>query len=257
MRNPRLMAAYAARRRRARLLLGPVPPRQRAILPTGAFLSLPPTDAEPVELAAERLFGRKPVGLWRYATARDETAFYAARWERIGRRKAIRPISWVDPIGWQLKAWPHRRPLFNLPTLERRPDAPVVVCEGEKAARAAQAIFPDHVATTSSGGACEPSRSDWTVLQGRTVLIWPDFDSAGQIYAWAVATRLAALNCVISIVDAQTLAAVDCGGCAQEPAAGWDAADAAAEWSDLNALRSAATNLSAPFFAGPSVRSRA
>src|SRR5580704_10285427 len=42
--------------------------------------SCPPVDAEPGAMAAARLYGRKPDGVWRYATAQDETAFYAVRW---------------------------------------------------------------------------------------------------------------------------------------------------------------------------------
>ena len=46
--------------------------RQRAQSESGrgAPPTCPPADAEPGALAAARLYGRKPDGIWRYATAR-------------------------------------------------------------------------------------------------------------------------------------------------------------------------------------------
>ncbi len=114
----------------------------------GAPPTCPPADAEPGAMAAARLYGRKPHGLWRYATADDETAFYAARWNEAEGKKTFRPLSWRDGAGWQFVAWPDHRPLFNLPDLVSKPKAPVVICEGEKAAEAAAAIFPNSIVTT-------------------------------------------------------------------------------------------------------------
>jgi putative DNA primase/helicase len=220
--------------------------REREANPT-----LPPADAESGAVAAARLFGRKPDGLWRYATAEDETAFYAARWHEADGKKTFRPVSWRDGDGWQFTAWPDHRPLFNLPALSQHPTATVVICEGEKAADAAAKVFPKSIVTTSSGGRGAASKTDWTPMAGRTVLIWPDFDAAGEKYAREVAGILAALDCVISIVDAKALASIDPNGGARVPIKKWDAADGAKEWRDLAALRKAATGLHKPFDRGP------
>ena len=133
--------------------------------------------------------------------------------------------------------------MFNLPDLVSKPKAPVVICEGEKAAEAAAAIFPKSIATTSSGGAGAAAKTDWTPLAGRSILIWPDHDAAGEKYAREVATILAALGCSVSIIDAKALAAIDPAGGAREPRDKWDAADAKAEWPDLAALRKTAAEL--------------
>jgi len=218
---------------------------------SGAPPTCPPADAESGALAAARLYGRKPDGLWRYATAEDETAFYAARWNEADGKKTFRPVSWVAGDGWQLVAWPDHRPLFNLPDLVSKPKAPVVVCEGEKAAEAAAAIFPNSIATTSSGGAGAAARTDWTPLAGRSLSIWPDNDAAGEKYAREVAAILAALDCSVSIVDAKALAAIDPAGGAREPRDKWDAADARAEWPDLAAPRETAVGLRKAFDLGP------
>ena len=211
----------------------------------------PPADAEPGALAAARLQGRKPDGLWPYATAQDEIAFYAARWNEADGKKTFRPISWSERAGWQFEAWPDHRPLFNLPEIVSRAKAAVVICEGEKAAEAAAAIFPNSIATTSSGGAGAVAKTDWTPLAGRSILIWPDHDAAGEKYAREVAAILAALDCSVAIIDAKALAAVDPAGGAREPRDKWDAADAMAEWPDLAALRKTAAGLRKTFDPGP------
>ena len=133
------------------------------------------------------------------------------------------------------------------PNLSPTRKAPVVICEGEKAAEAAAAIFPNSIATTSSGGAGSASKTDWMPLAGRSILIWPDHDAAGEKYAREVAAILAALGCSVAIIDARALAAIDPAGGAREPGAKWDAADAKAEWPDLAALRKAAGRLRKAF----------
>jgi hypothetical protein len=253
MRLSGLMLSHFARRCQARRALkeGGAAwirlPEAAALWESRTPAALPPADAESATLAATRLAGRKPDGLWRYATAADVTAFYAARWDEADGRKMFRPLSWSPREGWRFGAWPAPRPLYNLPVLFRRPTAAVVVCEGEKAADAATTIFPDRVATTSSNGAGAAFNSEWTPLAGRAVLLWPDLDGAGAGYARNVATRLTSLGCAVSIIDAWALAAIDPGGGRREPRRKWDAADAAAEWRDLDALAEVAAKLAKPF----------
>lgn len=211
----------------------------------------PPADAEPGEDAAARLYRRKPDAIWRYATAEGETAFHVARWDEKDGKKEIRPVSWREGEGWAFAAWPDQRPLYRLDEITATPGANIVICEGEKAANAAAAIFPKSIVTTSSGGSQAAAKTDWSPLAGRRVLIWPDNDAAGRKYAEQVAQIVAALDCAVSIIDAAALAAINPAGGAREPVEKWDAADAAAEWSDLGALRKAAANFAKPFDAGP------
>ena len=74
----------------------------------------PPADAEPGALAAARLYGRKPDGLWRYATAEDETAFYAARWNEADGKKTFRPISWRERGRLAIRGLAGSSPLVQL-----------------------------------------------------------------------------------------------------------------------------------------------
>jgi putative DNA primase/helicase len=200
----------------------------------------PPPDAENGVLAAARLYGRKPDSSWRYETADSETAYYVARWNEGDGKKVIRPLSWFDGESWKFGAWPNARPLYNLPAIAEQPNAPIIICEGEKAADAAARIFPMSIAATSSGGAGAAAKTDWSPLANRHVLIWPDNDAAGDKFAREVAATLAALDCSVSLIDAKALASIEPRGGAREPREKWDAADAIQEWPDLAALRKVA-----------------
>jgi uncharacterized protein (DUF927 family) len=213
--------------------------------------TLPPVDAEPPEIAAARLFGRPPESIWRYATAEGETAFDICRYNTKGGLKDFLPRCWFSGHGWQSKHWPAPRPLYNLDRVAARPHAPIIVCEGEKAADAAACIFPKFIATTSSGGSSAFSKTDWMPVAGRRVLIWPDADEPGAEYGREVATILVELDCDVSVIDADTLAAIDPQSGVRKAAKGWDAANAMDEWKDLSALSKAILSLTKPFDPGP------
>jgi len=128
---------------------------------------------------------------------------------------------------WRFKGFPAPRPLYGLDRLAQRPSAPVVVCEGEKAADAAGELLPDHVAVTSSNGAKSAGKADWSVLSGRNVTLWPDNDDEGKAYAEAVAKALRGIAKSIKIAAAPA-AAAEKWDAADALAEGWDRAKAAA-----------------------------
>lgn len=130
---------------------------------------------------------------WRYLDANGNFLGCVVRYDGPGD-KAILPITFcAGPNGtreWRKKSWISPRPLYGLDRLAARPDAPVIVTEGEKAADAAEKLFPGHVAVTSPGGSNAAGNADWSHLDGRKVIVWPDHDEAGEKYA-ADVTRLA------------------------------------------------------------------
>ena len=128
----------------------------------------------------------QPSQRWPYLYANGELAGYVARWERPDGGKEIRPLV-LENRRWCQKGIPSPRPLYNLQALGERPDAPVLVVEGEKTSDAAGKLFSSHVPTTSMNGAKAVYLSDWTPLQGREVIIWPDNDLDGRRYAREVA----------------------------------------------------------------------
>ena len=128
----------------------------------------------------------KPTRLWPYWHADGELACFMARWDRPDGSKAIRPLK-LENGRWRQRSIDPPWPLLDLPALVSRPDAPVLVVEGEKASEAAGKTFPSYVSTTCMFGAKSPTRSDWTLLNGREVVIWPDNDPDGQSFASQVA----------------------------------------------------------------------
>ena len=123
----------------------------------------------------------KPSYVWPYYDAAGKLIGYVARFE-TGDGKQFRPLALKDSR-WRVQGLPAPRPLFNLPAILRRQDAPVLVCEGEKAAEAASKRFPHVVATTSMHGAKSPHKTDWSPLEAKSVTVWPDNDKAGATFA--------------------------------------------------------------------------
>ena len=205
----------------------------------GELLSPVPADAPPMPETHVR--HGQPAARWIYRDAAGLTLFAVLRFDRADGGKEFLPLTlWRDTQGlrWCWKSVPAPRPLYNLHKLAARSDAPVVICEGEKSADAAERIFPKSVATTSPSGANAADRSDWSVLRGRKVLVWPDDDAPGCAYARKVSAILAALDCDVSIIDAAALARTAPGGGLREPSKeGWDAADAITEWPDTSTLQ--------------------
>jgi|CXWL01.1.fsa_nt_gi hypothetical protein len=166
----------------------------------------------------------KPSRSWCYLDAAGEPLFYVARYETPDG-KLFFPWCW-DGSHWIAKAWPAPRPLYGLDLLAVRPEAPILVAEGEKSAEAARIIAGGvYVVVSWPNGAKAVDKADWSPLKGRSVTIWPDADEAGVAAAQQIAAKLAPHCPQIKILD------VLCG----EPLPpGYDAADALAEDWDLD-----------------------
>ena len=74
------------------------------------------------------------------------------------------------------------KPLFKLSELLQT-DLPIILTEGETCANQAQKYFPNHFVTTYQGGRSgwgdhelKKYHSDFSVLKGREVTLWPDID---------------------------------------------------------------------------------
>ena len=91
-----------------------------------------------------------------YTDLNDQVTHYVGRIEARGdKAKQFIPITYGrlnGKLGWHRKAPNAPLPLYGLNRLASMPDATVILCEGEKAADAAQAMFLDYACLSWSGG---------------------------------------------------------------------------------------------------------
>jgi putative DNA primase/helicase len=171
-----------------------------------------------------------PSEVWTYRDSAGAVLGYVCRFE-TAKGKELRPRTlWVNPDGkmrWRWASWEPPRPLYGLDRLASQPYALVILVEGEKAADAATASWPDYVAVSSPHGARSAHKADWSPLKGRSVTIWPEADDAGRAFA-----RIAAGCCFdagaanVRLVDVPT-----------EWPKGWDLADELPDSCDCETLR--------------------
>ena len=112
--------------------------------------------------------------------------------------------------------------MFGLPALGQRPEATVLVVEGEATAEAAALLFPELLVISWANGTNAIAKTDWLPLAGRSVTLWPDADGPGRKAMARLGSLLADLDCRLQLVDPPA-----------ELPQGWDLADA--DWSALEA----------------------
>ena len=125
-----------------------------------------------------------PAAHWTYHTADGLRVGIICRFNLPDGSKEVLPITWCRHVsgreGWRWKSFAKPRPLYRQPDLLAKPDAWVLVVEGEKTADAAARLMPHLAVTTWSGGSKALSLADWSVLADRKVLFWPDADEPGR-----------------------------------------------------------------------------
>ena len=207
-------------------------PPKRPSGPLAAILPVPRTALtfDPRSLAGEALGG-----CWDYLDSQGRLLGYAVRANATDGSKAwVKPVVWTTE-GWKAQAFPTPRPLYGLADLAQRPEAPVLIVEGEKTACAARVLFEDRVCMTWPGGSSAVAQADWRRLKGRHVTIWPDADEPGAKAAQAVAD--AALK--VGALEARIV---------ELPAGlskGWDLADPIPAGMDVAELIATAINVRA------------
>jgi 5S rRNA maturation endonuclease (ribonuclease M5) len=177
---------------------------------TAAPAAAAPKAAPPDQDALRERQKDPPDAKWVYSEA-DGTHFVTTyRWNALpgrGLGKIVRP--W-DGMNWKMPEGP--RPMLYLADAMTT-TAPIVICEGEKTCDALRAA--GFVATTNAGGSSTVSKTDWTPLRGKDVVIWADNDPAGVKFA-------AALTAILRDMASSVRAVKIPKGKPQ----GWDAADA-------------------------------
>jgi len=130
-------------------------------------------------------------GTWYYT---DD--FAVVRFNTGNGSKQFRPLHRTAD-GWHVGDPDGKLPLCGISEL---PDTgTVLIVEGEKCCEAALSV--GLFATTSAHGAKSASKTDWTPLAKRDVVVWPDADEPGRRYANDVAAILHKLGCNIRIIE--------------------------------------------------------
>lgn len=210
----------------------------------------------------------KAATVWAYRAADGAMLGYICRFNLPDGHKEVLPLTWcrctkaghsyiktdgsgggkkvnVGDFAWQWLSFAKPRPLYGLDELAKRPDAQVVIGEGEKCKDALQRLFPDAVAVSWPGGGKAVKFVDWSPLRGRKAAIWPDADlhqypvthaRAGQVMPpieqEGMKTAFAIAEAVAPIAAGLRIACPPAG----KPD-GWDAADAEADgWTPDQAL---------------------
>ncbi len=132
--------------------------------------------------------GAELVGTYEYTHPETRSVELVVGRFRTNDGKTFRQVS-PRSEGWAPKGPEGILPLYNR-TRVARSDR-VVVVEGEKDVHSLLGV--GIVATTSPGAANSVDKTDWTPLAGKSVIIWPDNDDAGEQYRENVTKALAAI----------------------------------------------------------------
>lgn len=106
-----------------------------------------------------------------------------------GKRKGFWCCSYWSDGQWRRRHPEHPKPLYRLDKLAASPNAPALIFEGEKKADAAAAMpeFKGFIPTSWMGGSDAVETADWSPVNGRDAIIFPDNDHAGFDAAATVA----------------------------------------------------------------------
>ena len=98
--------------------------------------------------------------------------------------------------------WCMKRPDGLLPIYFRNqyPDKPILINEGEKATVASEKIWQGD-SVTWHGGVNAWQKADWSPIEGREVIIFPDNDEAGKKCANDLSDHLRRQKCKVKVVE--------------------------------------------------------
>lgn len=212
--------------------------------PWAAILPIP-DDAPAPPLAHE--FRGIPAATWWYRDVAGRPLGMVCRFVASDGGKEVIPLTFCRHTGtgsteWRWLSFPEPRPLYGLDRLAAKPEAALLIVEGEKCADVGHEHLPMLATLSWPGGGKAVGKADWAALAAHPVkraVLWPDCDAQrdkktqallpddqqpGVKAMRAVADRLLALGFKVWIVDIPPPGLV---------AGGWDIADAVADgWDD-------------------------
>lgn len=123
-----------------------------------------------------------PQKVWVYRDDAGRVLGHVYRFARSDGSKEVLPVVWAangdtGAAEWHWMAFPEPRPLYGLDRLAAKPDATVLLVEGEKCADAGHEHLPELAVVSWPGGGKADGKVDWSPLAGRKVITWADADA--------------------------------------------------------------------------------
>lgn len=154
---------------------------------------------------AELKNGFEKKAVHRYDDEQGNLLYFRIRLKHPDGRKWIRPFYFDYQIeNWVMREpdFPNGKPLYRLPLLAKKPTSEIWIVEGESNV---DVLVKLGIVATTSGGANSAESANWDIFQGRSVIIWRDFDEEGLNYAIVLTAILTKLSCTIRYVDVDAL----------------------------------------------------
>lgn len=123
-----------------------------------------------------------PERVWCYRAGDGAVLGYVYRFKTSDGGKEVLPLTWcrneeTGEMEWRWMAFPEPRPLYGLDALAARPEATVLLVEGEKCKDVGAEQLADLVVVSWPGGGKAVKKVDWSPLFGRKVIQWADCDA--------------------------------------------------------------------------------
>lgn len=178
-------------------LTAPAPQREEGRTPWVPILPAPGDAPAPPKVHFRRGIPQK---VWTYHDEAGRVLGHVYRFVKSDGGKEVLPVVWARHAEsgaeeWRWMAFPRPRPLYGLDRLAAKPDATVLLVEGEKCADAGHAELHDLAVVSWPGGGNAFGNVDCLPLSGRRVITWADFDEPGVQAMAAAREKLRALNC--------------------------------------------------------------
>ena len=151
-----------------------------------------------------------PERVWCYRAGDGAVLGYVYRFKTSEGGKEVLPLTWcrndeTGEVEWHWMAFPEPRPLYGLDALAARPEATVLLVEGEKCKDVGAEQLGDLVVVTWPGGGKAVKKVDWSPLFGRKVIQWADCDAKREPLSKAEKDALASPEAIAEAQAAKPL----------------------------------------------------